>query len=80
MEANELINVTVEYDTVKMTARHSFGANIYALTDINKGTVSITRDGQMVRQLHDLTVAEYERILLSTAKDAEMIKRFNNEL
>lgn len=80
MSNNGLINVTVEYDTVKMTARHDFGANIFAHTDIKTGSVIIYRDGQRIRKLEDISVSEYERVLLETAQEAEILKRFRNEL
>lgn len=80
MDLRELIDATVEYDTVNMTARHSFGENVYAFTDIKSGKVSITRDGHLVRQLSNLTVSEYERALLNTAKEVELLKKFKNGL
>jgi hypothetical protein len=80
MNKTDLISVTVEYDTVKMTAQHSFGANIYAHTDIKTGSVIIYRDGQRIRKLEDTTIGEYERVLLETAQEAEILKRFQNEL
>jgi hypothetical protein len=78
----EKYNWTTEHDTVKNVIKHTFpGDRITVEVAMNQGMAYTKRDGELFRSwdINTISVNQYLRFLLQTAKEAEMLKPFNQE-
>jgi len=68
-----------EFITAANLMRHKFSDRVSVYTDLGDGLIRICKDGAAVNTIDgsEMTITEYEKLLVQTAEEAETLKNLN---
>lgn len=75
MEATNF-NWETEFNTSENLMIHTFSDRVKVMANLNTGEVKTFRDGEEIDRRTDMPISDYERFLITIAKDADKLKDF----
>ena len=66
------------FDTANNLMIHTFSKRVEVISNIKTGEVKVIKDGNVVQNLSNPAIAEYERFLLKVANDAKQLESFGH--
>lgn len=75
MEATNY-NWNTEFDTANNLMIHTFSDRVKVVANLNTGETKTFRDGEVIDRRTDMPISDYERFLITIAKDTDKLKGF----
>jgi hypothetical protein len=67
-----------EFITADNLMIHTFSDRVKVVSNIQTGEIRIFRDNEVIGRRNDMPISEYERFLLTIAKDATKLQGFTD--
>jgi hypothetical protein len=75
MEATKF-NWDTEFNTAYNLMIHTFSDRVKVVANLNTGETRTFRDGEEIDRRTNMPISDYERFLITIAKDADKLKGF----
>lgn len=69
-------NWNTEFDTANNLMIHTFSDRVKVVANLNTGETKTFRDSEVIDRRTDMPISNYERFLITIAKDADKLKGF----
>ena len=67
------------FETSKGLMIHTFTDRVKVVSNIQTGTVKVLKDGEVINNIENPAITEYDKFLLQVAKDANELEKFKKD-